>query len=107
MFFEKCLNGDISFDDFDCDSNGQLKGLVRLKMRHLISINSFFEQDVEVQEDFEKGSIKCLLGTSDGRCTIGFVDAKYCVRPKTILDKNHLDQSKPIILIKPRIDNKL
>ena len=107
MFFEKCLNGDISFDDFDCDSNGQLKGLVRLKMRHLISINSFFEQDVEVQEDFEKGSIKCLLGTSDGRCTIGFVDAKYCVRPKTILDKNHLDQRKPIILIKPRIDNKL
>ena len=102
-FYNKCFKGKLSFDDFDCDSNGQLKGLVRLKMRNLINIDSFFIQEIEVQEDFEKGSIKCLLGASDNKCTIGFVDAKYCVRPKTILDKNHLDKNKPIIKVTPII----
>lgn len=90
-------------EDFDCDSTTQLKGLVRLKMRNMINIDSFFINEIEVQEDFEKGSIKCLLGASDNKCTIGFVDAKYCLRPKTILDKNHLDKEKPIIKVVPII----
>ena len=103
-FYNKCFKGEISFDDFDCESTKQLKGLVRLKMRNLININKFFVEEIEVQEDFEKGSIKCLLGASDNKCTIGFVDAKYCVRPKTILDKNHLDKTKPVVIIKPSIE---
>lgn len=103
-FFHKCFNGEIVFDDFDCESTGQLKGLVRLKMRNLINIDAFFTDEIEVQEDFEKGSIKCLLGASDNKCTIGFVDAKYCVRPKTILDKNHLDKTKPVVIVKPLIE---
>jgi len=102
-FYKKCFDGKISCDDFDCDSTKQLKGLVRLKMRNIVNINSFFINEIEVQEDFEKGSIKCLLGASDHKCTIGFVDAKYCLRPKTILDKNHLDKEKPIIKVVPSI----
>ena len=104
VFFNKCFNGEIAFDDFDCESTGQLKGLVRLKMRNLINIDTFFTDEIEVQEDFEKGSIKCLLGASDNKCTIGFVDAKYCVRPKTILDKNHLDKTKQVVIVKPLIE---
>ena len=104
-FFDKCVGGEITLDDFDCESTNQIKGLVRLKMRNLINIDTFFNDEIEVQEDFEKGSIKCLLGTSDNKCTIGFVDARYCVRPKTILDKNHLDKNKAIIKIKPIITN--
>ena len=72
-------------------------------MRNLVNIDTFFSEEIEVQEDFEKGAIKCLLGASDNKCTIGFVDAKYCVRPKTILDKNHLDADKPIIKVVPII----
>ena len=102
-FFSKCFDGTLSFDDFDCDSTIQLKGLVRLKTRNLVNIDSFFNGEIEVQEDFEKGTIRCLLGASDNLCTIGFVDAKYCVRPKTILDKNHLDKNKPIIKVIPII----
>ena len=98
-FYKKCFNGEISCDDFDCDSTTKLKGLVRLKMRNMVNIDSFFFSEIEVQEDFNKGSIKCLLGASDNKCTIGFVDAKYCLRPKTILDKNHLDKEKPIIKV--------
>ena len=102
-FYKKCFDGKITCDDFDCDSTTQLKGLVRLKMRNMINIDSFFINEIEVQEDFEKGSIKCLLGASDNKCTIGFVDAKYCLRPKTILDKNHLDKEKLIIKVVPII----
>ena len=102
-FFNKCFEGTILFEDFDCESTTQLKGLVRLKTKNLINLDEFFNKEIEVQEDFEKGSIKCLLGASDNVCTIGFVDAKYCLRPKTILDRNHLDKNKPIIRVNPII----
>ena len=103
LFFQKCLEGRLSLEDFECDTTSQQKGLVRLKMRNLVNINSFFDEEIDVQEDFEKGSIKCFFGASDNKCTIGFVDAKYCARPRTILDKNHLDKTKPIVRVKPII----
>lgn len=104
-FFNKCINKSIEEKDFDIERTKEHKGLVRLKMKHLPTIDSFFNGDLLVQENFEKGSIKCLVATSDGRCTIGFVDAKYHVRPKTILDRNHLKTDKKIIKIKPTIEN--
>jgi len=105
VFFEKCFNGSIGESDFNIDKTIEQKGLVRLKMKHLPFINSFFEGNLLVQENFQKGSIKCLVATSDGRCTIGFVDAKYHVRPKTILDKNHLNKNKKIISVIPIIND--
>ena len=102
-FFNKCLNDTIIEDELDVTSTKEQKGLVRLKMKHLPLINTFFNQELLVQEKFDKGSIKCLIATSDGKCTIGFVDAKYHVRPKTILDKNHLRKDKKIITIEPII----
>ena len=102
-FFEKCFDGSISENDFNIEVTPEQKGLVRLKMKHLPFINSFFETGLLVQENFQKGSINCLVATSDGKCTIGFVDAKYHVRPKTILDKNHLQKDKRIIKINPVI----
>lgn len=51
-----------------------------------------------VQENYGKNAIKCVVATSDGKCTIGFADAKYCVRPKTILDKNHLKKIKKLLM---------
>ena len=102
-FFDKCLNGTIIETEFDITSTKEQKGLVRLKMKHLPLINTFFKQALLVQENFDKGSIKCLIATSDGKCTIGFVDAKYHVRPKTVLDKNHLKKDKKIIAVTPTI----
>ena len=103
VFFEKCFSGSLIEDDFEISTTPEQKGLVRLKMKHLPTIDSFFNEELLVQENFKKGSIRCLVATSDGRCTIGFVDAKYHVRPKTILDKNHLKKDKEIIKIKPEI----
>ena len=56
-----------------------------------------------VQENYGKNAIKCVVATSDGKCTIGFADAKYCVRPKTFLDKNHLKKDQKIINVMPNI----
>ena len=104
-FFDLCYEETITLNDFDCDSSNSLKGQIRRKLHNLMNIDTFFTQILEVQEGFEKGTNKCLLAASDDRCTIGFADAKYYVRPKTILDKNHLDKNKPIIKVKPVIIN--
>jgi len=102
-FFDACFLGIIKEQDFDCDSCKELKGFVRQKIKHLVNIDLIFNQKLLFQENYRKGNITCCIATSDGKCTIGFVDAKYCVRPKTILDKNHLDKNAQIIEIMPII----
>ena len=69
----------------------------------MISIGDFFKNEIMVQETFIKNQIVCKIATSDGKCTLGFVDAKYYLRPKTILANNHLDKSKPIYRVTPII----
>lgn len=103
-FFNKCFDEMISENDFDCDSTKEIKGFVRQKIKHLVNFDNIFTQKLLFQEKFIKGNISCAFATTNGECTIGFVDAKYCVRPKTILDKNHLDKSKDIIEVVPLIE---
>ena len=100
-FFRKCLNETIDETEFDCESNKKLKGLVRLKMMNLININTFFDKELSIQEDYEKGSIRCVVAASNVTCTIGFADAKYYVRPKTLLEGNRLNKDKPIYIVEP------
>lgn len=102
-FFEKCFNKSIVEQDFDCDSTKETKGIVRQKMKHLVKIGDIFNKKLLFQEKFEKGKVACVIATTNGECTVGFVDAKYCVRPKTILDKNHLNKNKQIIEVVPSI----
>lgn len=103
-FFNKCLYNTITEDDFDCDSTNEIKGFVRQKIKHLINFNSIFAQKLFVQEDFVKGKVSCNIATTNGDCTIGFIDAKYCYRPRTILDKNHLDKQKNIVEVYPVVE---
>ena len=99
VFFAKCLSDQISFGEF-WDSRRKNKSTIRKKLRNLINVDRIFETDVLVQEDFSKNTIRCVIATTDGRCTIGFVDNRHYVVPNTILDSNHLDPSKPILKIK-------
>lgn len=57
-FFEKCFNGTISINDFDCDSREEIKGKSREKLKHLKTIGSFFERVLVFQEDYQKNTIK-------------------------------------------------
>lgn len=81
------------------DSPKKNKSTIKKKLSHLVSIDSFFDAEILVQEDFEKGLVRCFVATSNGQCTLGFVDAKYYVRPNTILASNHLNSDKPILRV--------
>ena len=101
-FFLKCYAGTIVESDYSLGPNNDRK-TVKRKLKNLINIGDFFKNEIMVQETFIKNQIVCKIATSDGKCTLGFVDAKYYLRPKTILANNHLDESKPIYRVTPII----
>ena len=101
-FFDKCYLGTILEGDYNYGLSND-RSTVKRKLKNLINIGQMFNQTLFVQESFIKNQIVCRIATSDGKCTIGFVDAKYYLRPKTILANNHLDSTKPIYEVKPII----
>lgn len=101
-FFLRCYAGTILESDYSLGPNNDRK-TVKRKLKNLVNIGEFFKDEIMVQETFIKNQIVCRIATSDGKCTIGFVDAKYYLRPKTILANNHLDESKLIIKVVPII----
>lgn len=88
VFYKKCLNKYLSDEDFDCDSNKDLKNKVKEKLKNLSRIGDFFCRKLVVQENFAKNRIQCKIASSDGLCTLGFVCIKdsICV-PKTLLNR--------------------
>ena len=101
-FFDKCFDSSITIDDFDYDEIKN-KTNIKNKLRCLTALSSFFDRELLAQEQFVKNRIVCKLATSDGSFTIGFTGGKHCVYPKTVLNKNRLDEAKPIIKIIPAI----
>ena len=92
-FFEKCLSGELSFNDFDCDSNKEIKGKAREKLKHLVTIGSFFDRELVFQEDYEKNTVKCKIASSDGNFTLGFKSIKDLINvPLTILNRNQIKE---------------
>lgn len=104
-FFEKCINASIKFDDFDYD-NVKNKTNIKNKLRCLVTISTMFDKELFVQEQFVKNRVICKVATSDGSFTIGFSGGAYYVYPKTVLNKNRLDESKPIIVATPLVIQK-
>ena len=100
-FFDKCLNGTINENDYRFGPHNDRK-TVKRKLKRLVNIGTFFDATILVQEDYVKNKIVCKIATSDEKCTIGFVDNKSYLRPKTILANNHLDINKPIYSILPQ-----
>ena len=92
-FFEKCQNGSILLDEFDCDSTEEIKGKVREKLKHLQAIGSFFERELIFQEDYQKNTIKCKIASSDGNFTLGFKSINNLVNvPLTLLNRNQIKE---------------
>ena len=102
VFFENCLSGKIDYQEF-WDSKRKNKNTIQKKLRNLVNIDSVFEGEIFVQEDFAKNTIHCIIATTDGQYTLGFVDNELYAVPNTILDKNHLDPNKPIYKIKAKV----
>ena len=102
VFFNRCLETSISTDGFDYNKVKN-KTNIRNKLRCLITLTSFFEKELLVQEHFVKNRVICKIATSDGLFTIGFIGGKRFVYPKTVLNKYHLDSTMPIIRLIPII----
>lgn len=95
-FFDRCLNGTITNDDFDCDSTLLIKGTVRHKLSHIVSISTFFDNDIRCQELFHKGKVKCIIAASDRKYTLGFTGGKGSLNPLTLLHNDFLDNETAI-----------
>ncbi|MBQ9438908.1 MAG: hypothetical protein IJU50_11340 [Lachnospiraceae bacterium] len=112
-FFDKCLNGTLTEDDFEISSHGQSekasKGSIRRKIKSLPLIANLVSSSCRVEEDFRRNAVICSFASSDGSCTMGFVATPYA-RPKTLLSGDELDDSKSeplkIILSKFRNEEK-
>ena len=100
-FFAKCTSGTIEQVDIK-NFPEEYRTKINTKVKNLLTVNSYFSQELDVQEDFKKNTVSCALATTDGIKTIGFANTKPVMRPKTIMDKNRLDLSKPILKIKPK-----
>ena len=90
-FFEMCLNGTLTEDDFSFSC----KGIVRSKVIALPLMSGLFLQKLTAKEDFVQGKISCSLATSDNKITIGFED-RINAKPKTLLRGNEIKNANPV-----------
>lgn len=90
-FFDKCIDGSLSEDDFDFIKKGQdeksVKGTVRRKIKVLPDMMELFRDGLLAEEDFKKNQVFCTFATADGNCTLGFVDSGKA-RPKSLIKGN-------------------
>lgn len=96
-FFDKCLNGTLTEDDFTLGGASRdgktAKGAIRDKIRALPSMPSIISAGCLVEEDFKKNRISCSFASSDGAITMGFISLQRAF-PMTLLRGDELDHSK-------------
>lgn len=104
-FFDKCIDGSLSEDDFDFIKKGQdeksVKGTVRRKIKALPDMMELFRDGLLAEEEFKKNRVICTFATADGNCTLGFVDSGKA-RPKSLIKGNELKNPKQIELVLKR-----
>ncbi len=104
-FFTKCYDGSLAISDFDFNKVGEFEkdtiGTVRRKISVLSTMVSLFHNNqILAEENFVKNRITCSFATTDGLCTVGFINTSKS-RPKTLLKGNVLNQQtmKPVCLL--------
>lgn len=107
LFFEKALTNQLTIDDYDCDSTKEIKGYTQEKIPHLLDIDIFFSTNLEIQENYTRGKVSCLIAASEGKFTLGFTGGSGALNPMTLLNRNTIDHNKSTknysvsILIRP------
>jgi hypothetical protein len=101
-FFEKCCLGTIAEADL-LNFPEEYDSKIFIKLRNLKHIDTYFSQELMFQEDFKKNVVSCLVASSDGFKTLGFVSTGVILLPMTLLNRNQLDPNKPIIKVFPKI----
>ena len=86
-FYNKCIDGTLTENDFDFKKKNQseksVKGSVREKIVALPDFCEMFaSSDIECQQDFSKGKVSCRFASATHKFTIGFVGTG---RPITLM----------------------
>lgn len=101
-FFDKCIEGSLTEEDFDFIKKGQdeksVKGTVRRKIKALHDMMELFSEGVQAEEGFKKNRVICSFAATDGKCTLGFTDSEKA-RPKSLIWGNELKKPKTIELV--------
>lgn len=96
-FFQKCLSGTLTENDFDFCKRGQsekeVKGAVRDKIIALPEFLSMMGEPLLAEESFVKNRVHCSFATSDRSATVGFIAADKS-KPMTLLRGDRLDSTK-------------
>ena len=102
-FVKKLINDEIEESDIYPPSSFK-RGAIRDKRIVLNELENFWSQKLEVEEDFIHNKVTCKLASTNGKCTLGFIDNGF-LRPSTLLKgKLTSDKKVPVhcILSKPR-----
>lgn len=94
IFFEKALTNHLTINDFDCDSTKEIKGYTKEKIPHLLDIDIFFSKNLEIQENYTRGKVFCLIAASGGNFTLGFTGGSGALNPMTLLNRNTINHDK-------------
>lgn len=110
-FYDKCIHGTLSIEDFDFIKKGQnkksVKGSVRRKIKVLPNMMELFKEGLQAEESFKKNRVFCSFATANGNCTLGFSDSLKA-RPKSLIKGNELKNPKPVeLILKKKSDTKL
>lgn len=96
-FFEKCINGTLTEEDFDFKKKGQsekeVKGAVRDKLIALPQFVSMMSKPLLAEEAFVKNRVHCIFAATDQSATVGFA-AEDKSKPMTLLRGDRLDPLK-------------
>lgn len=96
-FFQKCLSGTLTENDFDFHKRGQtekeVKGAVRDKIIALPEFLSMMGKPLLAEESFVKNRVHCSFATTDRSATVGFIAADKS-KPMTLLRGDRLDSTK-------------
>lgn len=95
VFFEKCLNGTIKIDDFDCEDTKRRKGLVRNKTKHLAKLEEIVTDTIAIEERFVHGRVIALFAVSNGRFTLAFTGG-HVLNLMSLLDGIETHRGKEI-----------
>ncbi len=97
VFYQKARNGSLTVNDFNFEkrdqSEKQVKGSVRKKIRVLPDIINIFSEGTLVEEDFVRNTVRCSFAAGTTTCTLGFTTTRITV-PMSLLSGNKIDLSK-------------
>lgn len=102
-FVKKLINDEIEESDIYLPSSFK-RGAIRDKRIVLNELENFWSQKLEVEENFIHNKVSCKLASTNGKCTLGFIENGF-LRPATLLRGKLTSENRvPVhcILSKPR-----